>query len=55
MELDKCRPEIVPGPFKRMHWGIPDGARDSYCNLVHDDYLITAASALAGTVFQRRA
>ena len=44
LQMDKCKAEIVPGPAKLMHWGVPDGTRDEATgNLVHDDDLITAS------------
>ena len=36
--------EILPGPQKRVRWGVPDGRRDPATGeLVHDDLLISAA------------
>ena len=42
-QLDKCLSEIVPGPSKRMRWGVPDGTRNGMGELVHDDDLVTSA------------
>ena len=39
-----CQYEILPGPEKRMRWGVPDGTRDVQTGAwVHDDLLISAA------------
>jgi hypothetical protein len=43
-QLAFCQFEILPGPEKRMRWGVPDGTRDPASGeLVHDDLLISAA------------
>ncbi len=43
-QLAFCQYEILPGPEKRMRWGVPDGTRDARSGeLVHDDLLISAA------------
>ena len=43
-QLEFCRYEILPGPEKRMRWGVPDRTRDPQTSeLVHDDLLISAA------------
>ena len=39
-----CEFEILPGPQKRVRWGVPDGRRNPETgDLVHDDLLISAA------------
>ena len=36
--------EILPGPERRMRWGVPEGMRDEASGeLLHDDLLISAA------------
>ncbi len=43
-ELSFCQYEILPGPEKRMKWGVLDGTRDPATgNLVHDDLILSAA------------
>lgn len=43
-QLQYCQYEIVPGPEKRMRWGVPDGTLDPASGeAVHDDLLISAA------------
>ncbi len=43
-ELSFCQYEILPGPEKRMRWGVPDGTRDPASGeLVHDDLVLSAA------------
>lgn len=43
-QLDLCQYEILPGPEKRMRWGVPDGSRDPLSGQpAHDDLLISAA------------
>ena len=37
------RMEIVPGPERRVKWSVPDGARDSRGELLHDDLIVSAA------------
>jgi hypothetical protein len=44
MQVEYCQSEIVPGPERRMHWGVPDTLRDPATgDLVHDDLLLSAA------------
>lgn len=53
-QLDSCTYEIVEGPGKLMHWGVPDGTRDpSTGEYLHDDLIISAAlvSILDGQVW----
>ncbi len=38
-----CQSEIMPGPAKILRWGVPEGARNSAGDLIHDDYLISDA------------
>jgi hypothetical protein len=38
-----ARSELLPGPAKRIRWGVPDGARDADGRPVHDDYLMADA------------
>jgi len=43
-QLRHCQYQILPGPEKRMRWGVPDGTRDpSSGELVRDDLLFSAA------------
>ena len=43
-ELAYCQMEIIPGPERKMKWGVPDGTRDtSNGELVHDDLILSAA------------
>jgi hypothetical protein len=43
-----CEFDILPGPQKRVRWGVPDGTRDPNTGeLVHDDLLISAALVAA--------
>jgi len=47
-QVQFCEFEILPGPQKRVRWGVPDGRRDpSDGSLVHDDLLISAALCAA--------
>jgi hypothetical protein len=43
-QVEHCTFEVIPGPERRVRWGVPDGTRDSASGaLVHDDLLIYAA------------
>jgi hypothetical protein len=43
-QVSMCEFEILPGPQKRVRWGVPDGTRSPNSGkLVHDDLLISAA------------
>lgn len=43
-QVEFCEFEILPGPQKRVRWGVPDGRRNPATGgLVHDDLLISAA------------
>jgi hypothetical protein len=43
-QLEFCQFEIVPGPEKKMRWGVVDGTRDPATGeLVHDDLVLSAA------------
>ena len=43
-EVESCQMEILPGPERRMKWGVPDGTRHpSTGELVHDDLLVSAS------------
>jgi muconolactone delta-isomerase len=43
-QLSHCLYEILPGPEKRIQWGVPEGARDVESgDLIHDDLAISAA------------
>ena len=45
-EVEHCQMEILPGPQRRMRWGVPEGTRDPATGaLVHDDWVISAALA----------
>ena len=47
-QVSFCQFEILPGPQKRVRWGVPDGTRDPASgNPVHDDLLISAALCAA--------
>ena len=40
-EVESCQMEILPGPERRMKWGVPDSTRHpSTGELVHDDLLV---------------
>jgi len=40
--------EIIPGPERRMRWGVPAGTRDPASGeLVHDDLVLSAALVAA--------
>jgi hypothetical protein len=43
-QLAYCQMEIIPGPERKMKWGVPDGTRDARNGeLVHDDFVLSAA------------
>ncbi len=43
-QLAFCQYEIIPGPEKKMKWGVIDGTRDPVTGeLVHDDLILSAA------------
>ena len=43
-QVEFCQFEILPGPQKRVKWGVPDGTRNPATGeLVHDDQLISSA------------
>jgi len=43
-QAEGCQFTLLPGPEKRMRWGVPDGARDPLNGvLLHDDLLLSAA------------
>jgi hypothetical protein len=45
-QLQACQMEIIPGPERRMKWGVPDGARSAVSGeYVHDDWILSAALA----------
>jgi hypothetical protein len=45
-QLQACQMEIVPGPERRMRWGVPDGRRNPETGeLLHDDWALSAALA----------
>ncbi len=45
-QLTACQMEVLPGPDRRMKWGVPEGRRDeSSRGLVHDDLVMSAAMA----------
>jgi hypothetical protein len=47
-QVELCQFEILPGPQKRVRWGVPDGTRSPETGeLVHDDLLISAALVAA--------
>ena len=46
VQMKHCQFEIIPGPEKRMKWGVPDGMRDPPTGEpLHDDLLLSAALA----------
>lgn len=46
-QLQNCQYEILPGPEKRMRWGVPDGKRSHLSGeLLHDDLVVSAALAV---------
>lgn len=43
-QVSACQMETDPGPSCRIHWGVPDSARDhASCSLIHDDLLLSAS------------
>lgn len=45
-QLSFCRYEVMPGPEKKMKWGVPDGTRDPATGeFIHDDLVLSAALA----------
>jgi hypothetical protein len=42
-EVEECQMEVIPGPERKLRWGVPDGTRAMDGELVHDDLLISAA------------
>jgi hypothetical protein len=43
-QLQACQLDILPGPGRLCHWGVPDGTRDPLTGeLVHDDLVLSAA------------
>lgn len=42
-QIDYLQMEVIPGPDRKLRWGVPDGTRDVDGELVHDDYVISAA------------
>ena len=38
-----CQAEILPGAGKVMRWGVPEGTRGSFGELVHDDFVTADA------------
>jgi hypothetical protein len=45
-QLQACQMEIVPGPERRMKWGVPDGTRSPLTGeYIHDDWILSAALA----------
>jgi hypothetical protein len=43
-QVENCQSEIVPGPDRKMKWGVPDSLRDPATGqLLHDDLLLSAA------------
>ncbi len=43
-QVENCQSEIIPGPDRRMRWGVPDSLRDPASGeLLHDDLLLSAA------------
>ena len=46
-QLSLCTLELIPGPGKIIRWSVPEAARDSAGELVHDDLLLSAALVAA--------
>jgi hypothetical protein len=43
-QVEACEMEVLPGPERRLRWGVPGGRRDPQTGaLVHDDLLVSAA------------
>ena len=42
-QLNYCQMEVLPGPERRMRWGVPEGRQDAEGRLVHDDWVLSAA------------
>jgi hypothetical protein len=51
-QLAACTLELLPGPSKLIRWNVPDAARDSAGELIHDDLLLSAA--LAAAMFEEK-
>lgn len=51
-QLRSCTLELVPGPGKIIRWSVPETARDSGGELIHDDLLLSAA--LVGNLFDEK-
>lgn len=47
-QMAACQMEVLPGPERRLKWGVPDGKRDPASgDFLHDDLVISAALAAA--------
>ena len=45
-QLQACQMEIIPGPERKMKWGVPDGQRNPITGeTIHDDWITSAALA----------
>jgi hypothetical protein len=42
-EAKCCMNQVLEGPGRMMRWGVPDGTRNEFGELVHDDELISSA------------
>lgn len=43
-QVENCQMMVVPGPERKMKWGVPDGMRDPRSGeLLHDDLVLSAA------------
>ena len=54
-QLEDCQMEIVPGPDRKIKWGVKNGSRDVLTGeIIHDDYILSAAlvGALDGLTWQ---
>jgi len=42
-EAEACEYAVSPGPERRLSWSVPEGKRDANGQLIHDDWLLSAA------------
>jgi hypothetical protein len=43
-QVENCQMEILPGPERKLRWGVPDGRRDPATGeTIHNDLLVSAA------------
>jgi len=42
-ELESCQMEVMPGPERRVKWGVPNGMKGADGEFIHDDLVLSAA------------